>query len=210
LEIFINDLLDYLRQIMLYKIIGDDFNLDISEDLLLSLKKHATNFSIEELAKLLNILLDKIYNIKDPLIVQLPLELALVEFLLKEDKEENKEEKIELGLTDLDKLQNKWSEIVENIKVLNHSLASIIKIAYPFKIEKDKIVIGLEYTFHLEQLNKVNIKTNLAESINNILNRKILIEFEVDKDYQNNYQKFKGKDEEEINNILNNFGGEII
>ncbi len=215
LEIFINDLLNYLRQIMLYQIIGPDFNLDISEDLLISLKKHATNFSTKELAELLNILLDKIYNIKDPLIVQLPLELALLEFLLVADnkeiiREEEVIESINREISDLEKLQNKWSEIVDNIKVLNNSLGSIIKTSYPLNIEKDKIILGLEYTFHLEQLNKIKVKENISHSLNNILNRQVRLEFKVDQDYKDNYQKFKGKEEKEVNDILNNFGGEII
>ncbi len=210
LEIFINDLLNYLRQIMLYKIIGDDFNLDISENLLNSLKKHSNNFTISELAKLLNILLDKIYNIKDPLITQLPLELTLIEFLLSQEKKEEIIENINIKITDLEKLENKWSEIIENIKTLNHSLSSILKTSYPLHIEKDKVIIGLEYIFHLEQLNKIEIKSNISNSFNNILGRKVRIEFKVDKNYKDNYQKFKGKDEKEVNDILNNFGGEIL
>jgi len=210
LEIFINDLLDYLRQIMLFKIIGNDFNLDVSENLLNSLKKHADNFSLEELTKLLNILLDKIYNIKDPLIAQLPLELTLVEFLLdqKEEKEELKEDII--NSTDLEKLQIKWSDMVEKAKVLNNSLSSVLKISYPLKIEDNKVIIGLEYSFHFEQLNKPDIKANISESISKILDRDVNIEFEVDKNYSDNYQKFKGRDEKDVNNILNKFGGEVV
>ena len=159
--------------------------------------------------------INKIYNIKDPLIIQLPLELALVEFLLATDKKEIiKEEKIiesrSREISDLEKLQNKWSEIVENIKVLNHSLANLIKTSYPLKIEKEKVILGLEYTFHLEQLNKIKAKENISHSLSNILNRQVRLEFKVDQNYKDNYQKFKGREEKEVNDILNNFGGEII
>ena len=42
------------------------------------------------------------------------------------------------------------------------------------------------------------------------MGRKVRIEFEIDKNYKDNYQKFKGKNEKEVNDILNNFGGHII
>ena len=47
----------------------------------------------------------------------------------KEEKEELKEDII--NSTDLEKLQIKWSDMVEKAKVLNNSLSSVLKISYP-------------------------------------------------------------------------------
>jgi DNA polymerase III subunit gamma/tau len=84
LNIFISDFIDYIRQIMLYKIIGPSFVIDFDDNLSDSIKKHAQDFVLEDISKLLNIVLDKL-SIKETMIDQLPLELACVEFLLAQE-----------------------------------------------------------------------------------------------------------------------------
>ncbi len=209
---------------MLYQIIGPSFALDFSDNLINAIKKHASDFPLKELSKLLNIILSKL-AIKESMIDQLPLELACVEYLLEQqtasslesdsvstevnittETPENSKPQPEVLLT----LKNKWSQVVEDTKPFNHSLSMILKTSHPLKIDGDKVIIGLEFDFHLEQLDKPPIKNHLVEIFEKILHHKFKIEFEIDKNFKENHQNFKGKDEKEVSDVLDTFGGEMV
>lgn len=218
--VFNQDLVEYLRIIMLYQVIGPSFNLEFDDELSKSIKEHAKEFALSDLSRLLNIILDKL-SIKDSLIEQLPLELACVEFLLKEDsiseiKQFSTETKakdikvIELSTDKIRILQNKWSEVVEATKPFNHSLSAILKTSHPLTIDKNSVIIGLEYDFHREQLDKPQVKNHLAGVLSEILDAKISVLFEIDNDFKNNHQKFRGKDEDGVGEIIDTFGGEVL
>lgn len=219
LSIFIADFIDYIRQIMLYKIIGPSFVLDFDDNLASSIKKHAQDFLLEDISKLLNIILDKL-AIKETIIDQLPLELACVEFLLiQTDKEENKvnafsegkdKKKIDLNIQDLENLQNNWQKIVERAKPFNHSLSAMLQTSHPLTMEENLLIIGLEYDFHKEQLDKAEFKENLMVIFSDILGRKVGLSFIIDSDYRQNHQSFKGKSERGVEQILDTFGGEML
>ena len=221
---FINDLIEYLRQVMLYKVIGSKFDLDFVGDLKKAIDKHAKEFSLERLSLLLNILLDKL-NMKESIVGQLPLELACVEFLLdyevkeeeKDDiddnhKKEDKKDDIDVDTKDKDinKLQGNWSEITLKVKSFNNSLSAILQNAHPLIIKNNSLTIGLEYEFHIDQLNKPNIKKHLINIIKDILKKDFEINFVVDNNYSDNHQVFKGKNEEGVSDVLNAFGGKLV
>ncbi len=226
LQNFTSDLIDYLRQIMLYQIIGPSFALDFSDALINSIKKHASEFPLKELSKLLNIILNKL-TIKESMIDQLPLELACVEYLLEQQKSpsitpvsdtekisetpaapltQNTENKTEVLAT----LKNKWPQIVEDTKPFNHSLSMILKTSHPLEVDGDRIIIGLEFDFHLEQLDKPPIKSHLVEIFEKLLHHKFKIEFKIDENFKDNHQNFKGKSEKEVSDVLDTFGGEMV
>jgi DNA polymerase III subunit gamma/tau len=224
LQTFTTDLVDYLRQIMLYQIIGPSFALDFSDDLINAIKKHATEFPLRELSKLLNIILTKL-TIKESMIDQLPLELACVEYLLEQQAmpsfdpspttkdvqtiaptTKNSESQTEVLAT----LKNKWPQVVEDTKPFNHSLSMILKTSHPLEVDSDRIVIGLEFDFHLEQLDKPPVKSHLVEVFEKILHHKFKVEFKIDENFTDNHQNFKGKSEKEVSDVLDTFGGEMV
>ncbi len=218
LNIFISDFIDYIRQIMLYKIIGPSFVIDFDDNLSDSIKKHAQDFVLEDISKLLNIVLDKL-SIKETMIDQLPLELACVEFLLAQEdtkdlatniSEEDTKKKINLKTEDIQKIQANWHKVVDNAKPLNHSLSAMLQTSHPLTIEQNLLIIGLEYDFHREQLDKPEVKKNLIATFNEILGKKIAISFEIDSNYKQNHQNFKGKSENGIEEVLDTFGGEML
>jgi DNA polymerase III subunit gamma/tau len=232
LSIFISDFIDYIRQIMLYKVIGPSFAIDFDDNLSDSIKKHAQDFVLEDISKLLNIILDKL-SIKDTMIDQLPLELACVEFLLSEKdkvngearesgldhKQENTTEnssekeikkKINLNTEDLEKLQIDWHQAVAKAKPFNHGLAAMLQISHPLTIEQNLLMIGVEYDFHKEQIDKPEVKKDLIAIFSDILGKKIDLSFEIDSNYKANHQNFKGKSESGVGDVLNAFGGEML
>lgn len=223
LQNFTVDLVDYLRQIMLYQIIGPSFNLDFSDELVKSIKKHASEFPLEDLSRLLNILLDKL-SIKDSMIDQLPLELACVEFLLdkkqpqtkianpnkKVDEIEDTKTVIDNSNEAIKKLEKNWNKIIDDCKPFNHSLSALLLTSHPLSVNNNDIIIGLEYEFHLEQLDKPQVKNNLAEVFEKYLDKKLSIIFQVDKNYKENHQIFRGRNDKEVNDVLDTFGGEVV
>lgn len=209
---FTIDLIDYLRQVMLYQIMGSGFALDFSEDLVQAIREQAVDFSLEDVSRLINIVLDK-KNIKDTLIDQLPLELVCIEFLLdqKIDQKIESPKASNINISGAHKiLQDNWSQIVEQTKVLNHSLSALLQTSHPLEIDKNTLTIGVEYQFHLEQLDKPNVKNHLAGIFGNILTSTVIVRFVIDKDFKKNHQIFKGGQESEVEDILDTFGGEVV
>lgn len=215
-----NDLLSYVRQVTLYKIIGADFILDLDTNWQNNIKTQADGFQLKDLSRLLNILLNKINSKQHSIIDQLPLELACVEFLLLAQEKQtaetnsskttvNKEGTL-INAQDLDVLQNNWNKLAETLKPLNHSVSALIKTTHPLQIDEKIVVLGCEFSFHIEQLSKNTIRQAIEESLSDILSRTIVVNFEVDDDYQNKHQNFKGRSEEGIDDLVNVFGGEIV
>ena len=223
LQSFNLDLIDYLRQILLYQSIGPSYTLDFPEDLIDSIKKHAQEFPLADLSHFLNIILDKL-TIKETLIEQLPLELACVEFLLDqkplepaEDKPvevptsaEKKTEK-NLGTNDIIKsLQANWSKIIDQTKAFNHSLSALLQIAHPVSVSNDIITIGVEFDFSLQQMEKPNVKNYLTKVLSDALGQTIKVNINIDQNYSENHQTFKSKNDKEVGDILDTFGGEVV
>lgn len=217
LSTFTNDLIDYLRQIMLYQIIGPSYNLDFDDNLTEAIKKHAQEFPLDSLSTLLDIMLRRL-AIKDSVIDQLPLELACVEFLLDKDKKEeisssninDKTTKVTKPISQSKDIQSIWPQVIESTKELNHSISTVLITSHPLTISENSIIIGLEYPFHKEQLDKPLVKNHLAKVFEDILGQKMSINFEIDDNYQENHQNFKGKNESGIGEALNTFGGQLL
>lgn len=218
LNTFSIDLVDYLRQIMLYQIIGPSFTLDFNDNLVEVIKKHATEFPLADLSRLINIILEKL-AIKESLIDQLPLELACVEFLLKKDissdtaqviEEAENKTIIDTDNSAIQKLQTNWNKIVDEIKDFNSSLSAVLRTSHPLEASKKEVTIGLEYDFYVEQLDKPAVKNKFTEILKKTLGNKLEVNFKVDKNYKDNHQNFKGKGERGISEALDTFGGEMV
>lgn len=224
-DVFIADFIDYLRQIMLYQIIGPSFSLDFDDNVNKSIKKHAQDFPLEDLSRLLNIIMAKL-AIKESMLEQLPLELACVEFLLsKKNKKDNDNESGDSSTNtenqtprsssskagvNLYEIEDKWEKFVEESKPLNHSISAILKTAHPLTIEKNSLSIGLEYDFHREQLEKIDIKSSLKDLFRKVFGKDIDINFSLDKNYKDNHQNFRGRKDKGIGEVLDTFGGELL
>ncbi len=230
LDSLTSDLLEYLRQIMLCQIIGSDYTLDFDDNIAEIIKKHAANFPLPELARLLNILLNKMQAKNASLIDQLPLELACVEFLLstaeqvpvsfsKSNKETIKEQLItkevpiaeqKTNSGEYDSLKSRWSELIELTRPFNHSLSAVLQNSHLLSLVGDKAIIGCEYSFHIEQLSKADAKQQIMDNLSKIIGRPINFSAELDANYQENHQRFKGRFEEGIGEIVDTFGGELV
>jgi DNA polymerase-3 subunit gamma/tau len=220
LKMFIEDLLEYLRQIMLYGIVGSSWQIDAVAEVKEAITAHARDWSLPDLSRLINIILAKL-SIKDTLVEQLPLELACVEYLLKKSPEINLnknivEAEVEIASVATTTISGEptnyhiWQQVIEEVRKINKSLAVLLQHSHPLKLDEKYIVVGLEYNFHLEQLNKAAVKNSISDVIHKVTNNKLLLDFIIDDAFIQNHQVFKGKNEKEVEEIMDAFGGELI
>lgn len=221
LKMFIEDLLEYLRQIMLASIIGAGWQIDEAVEIKEAITNHARDWSLADLSRLINIILAKL-SIKDTLVEQLPLELACVEYLLKKSPDLSLPKNIAEPEADNTISVNKvtisgeptnyhvWQQVIEEVRKVNKSLAVLLQHSHPLKLDEKYVVVGLQYSFHLEQLNKAAVKNSISDIIHKVTNNKLLLDFVIDDEFAQNHQVFKGKNEKEVEDILDAFGGELI
>jgi DNA polymerase III gamma/tau subunit len=219
LKIFIADLLEYLRQIMLYNIVGSGWPIDASDEIKEAIINQARDFSVPDLSRLINIILSKI-TIKDTLVEQLPLELACVEYLLKKSPEMASGQNIsepELKKTSIASINTGastqyqvWQQVIEETRKINKSLAVLLQNSHPLTLDEKQILVGLQYNFHLEQLNKSSVKNTISDIVFKLTSNKLLLDFIIDDDFVQNHQVYKGKNEKEVEDIIDAFGGELI
>jgi DNA polymerase-3 subunit gamma/tau len=219
LKIFIEDLLEYLRQIMLYNIIGSSWQIDTAEDIKDKIIAQARDFSVADLSKLINIILSKL-TIKDTLVEQLPLELACVEYLLKRSPEtiinqnisvpELEEVSVSTANINSTGHYQLWQQVIEETRKVNKSLAVLLQNSHPLKLDDKYVLVGLQYNFHLEQLNKTAVKNTISDIVFKITNNKSPLDFVIDSDFVHNHQVYKGKNEKEVEDIIDAFGGELV
>lgn len=219
LKIFIADLLEYLRQIMLYNIVGSGWPIDASDEIKEAIINQARDFSVPDLSRLINIILSKI-TIKDTLVEQLPLELACVEYLLKKSPEmasgqnisepESKKSATVILNTGASNQYQVWQQVIEETRKINKSLAVLLQNSHPLTLDEKQILVGLQYNFHLEQLNKSSVKNTISDIVFKLTSNKLLLDFIIDDDFVQNHQVYKGKNEKEVEDIIDAFGGELI
>jgi DNA polymerase-3 subunit gamma/tau len=89
---FSDDLIEFLRKIMLGKISGSlkSFAFDLDENMEKAILDLAQKFSVGDLVRLINIIASKRLEIKSAVIPQLPLEIGIIEYCQREGNENQK------------------------------------------------------------------------------------------------------------------------
>lgn len=170
------DFRDYRERILRY----------FQEKLLISLGVNSGDKSKIPVAKInqfLNLLIGAAKQEKDTDLVQLPLELAVVEFLGEDKKvgsekpkvEENEEkvednlEKTEKVTVGVDVLETEWGKLLTAVKPYNHSVEAFLRSARPTKIEGGTVVLEVYYPFHKDKLEDVKNRKIVEKGLEKIL-----------------------------------------
>jgi len=152
-------LLTKLREAMLGKIGINDYDLE--------------DFTKDELVELIGLISNADSQLKDSVIEQLPLEIAIVNWckkplVLADDQEIHDEEDIKLNSVDIDtdlsrKVQkitlstnniddSSWQKILTVVKPKNSSTEALLRAAKPLSFDGNTLVLGVFYSFHKEKL----------------------------------------------------------
>jgi hypothetical protein len=111
-----------------------------------------------------------------------------------------------------------WPQLLVNLKDYNHSLSAFLKVGHPLRIEGNKLIIGFEFKFHTDRILETGHKKNIEDVLSGILNERVIIDSEVDTNYKENrcavsgaiYDTIAVENDETINNLIDEFGGEVI
>ena len=133
----------------------------------------------------------------------------------KEEKRENAINDISLNL-----VKDEWCDILEDVKLHNHSLTAFLKTCQPVAINGNEISISCEYSFHKDKLNKIENKTIIENVMKKILDIKVLVKFiaqeeaekmgyNLDKNMSSKSKKKDGKGDL-VDSALEIFGGEMV
>lgn len=219
-ELFMHDLIEYIRFVLLKKSIGPSYSPDVDQKTSERIAYHANVLEITELKRLLEIVVRESAHLGNSSIQQLPLELACIEFC-----QDTLQPSIQSPLTprieklsgqllttaidnpDMEQLKKNWIVIVDGLKTYNHSLSIFLKVAHPITITKDTIVLGFRFDFHANTVNDTKNKKKAEDAISSILGRRITIDCIVDPQYTDNHKIFHGANEPEVQDVLEVMGG---
>ncbi|RLC35420.1 DNA polymerase III subunit gamma/tau [Candidatus Shapirobacteria bacterium] len=117
---------------------------------------------------------------KESNLSQLPLQLAVVDYLgdvarkqggevVKLEKKEVKKRVPRQGKVSLEEVEKKWTEVLRAVKPFNHSVEAFLRASRPKLVDGDKLVVEVFYSFHKERLEEQRNKTIVEKGLDEIL-----------------------------------------
>jgi DNA polymerase-3 subunit gamma/tau len=210
LNYFTEELINYLRKIVLVKISGasEKYLWDVERNIEEKIIEQAEKFDLNTWNIILKEFVNAFDNLKNDRFKQLPLEMAIISIKTFLDRSINVA-KIDFGSKKSSSIDNNekkhsdtskkcalqsqvsdivkiWPQLLVNLKDYNHSLSAFLKVGHPLRIEGNKIIIGFEFKFHTDRILEPHHKKNIEEVLSGILNEKVLIDAEVDTNYKEN------------------------
>ena len=127
-------------------------------------------------------------------------------------KKEQKSPKIESKHSDIMKNSvEKWSEVVKNVNINNHSLALVLKSCLPVSFEKNHLIIGCKFSFHQEKLSEIKNIGIIEEIVKKIIDQNIKIKFRIENiNFPNSSEKKESKNDKDMTELLESFSGESV
>ncbi len=193
LKNFTGEMVGLLRKIMLNKVspgLTDNLGLNLGENLEIKVNAISANLSFEQIVVYTRRFLEAYNDNKNPLISQLPLELAIVDLCFSSTyqktasaiektysgpvkvKTDEKKEEVKTNNESLknshanfscEEVFDKWAEFLVRIKKHNHSLSFVLQNCQPQDVKDGKIGLIFKYKFHQDRINDATIK-NIVET----------------------------------------------
>ncbi len=218
---------ELLRKILLLKL-GGDLNrysaFDLTEEQqtkLMVLADQITNRRVQEI-------LEEWIKVPDHWrqtdILQLPLELAIASQAVAEDEiqppvqavkkqplfvaktipqnHQDKKDNVTSGVITLEQVNNKWGELLDKLKIYNHSLSFILSVSQPINIEGNCVVVAFDYQLHKERVSNHKIREIIEQALTEVLGTTLRFRATV----KNNTN---GAADELLSNVLSTFGGKL-
>lgn len=221
IKIFINDLIEVLRKIMLNKISPEYSGIDLGETLEIKINQITENLKLEQLVSFIEKFNLARNQIKDSFIIQLPVELVIAELCIsniqqKEIALKTKDTECPIGHSvsapsvsiSKEQILAKWHEVIALVKEYNHSLPSILKNCQVMDVKNNQLILVFKYKIHKDTMDKAQIKTLAEKALQKVYNIPLIIETKVDENLEINNNLSNNNDM--TDNLLNLFGGKII
>jgi DNA polymerase-3 subunit gamma/tau len=190
LKSYIEEMTDIVRQMMLARI-------DLAEEEL-PVELASTPLSIAEADHLIRLLTGAYTGLREAVLPQLPLELAVLEWCNPPD--ENKEsghgkaagvspqrpksppERKEAepavtsaatslpdGEVPIDRIFDHWQEVLKKIRPKNFSIEALLKSCRPLSIEEGSLVVEVYYSFHKDRLESEKFRRIVEDVLNEVM-----------------------------------------
>lgn len=120
------------------------------------------------------------------------------------------------GDMDFEKVKGDWREIIEELKVHNHSLTASLKTCQPVSIEGKTIIVSCKYSFHKDKLQKMVNRTMIEQVAKEILKTEVFVRIISEEDAQAMGYRIeepklaKEENNDLVNSALEMFGGEVV
>lgn len=240
---FISDLVELVRKILLNKVspgLAENVGLDFGENLELKINELQEKLSLESLIRFALRFNSLAGEQKNAAIIQLPLELAIIELCLGEQKEvvlktnypnpeviasspkiEKKTEivpaenldQIELkegNSVTNNELEKKWVEFLIKIKHLNHSLSFVMQNSKPEGISDGILTLGFKYKLHSDRVNQAEIRDLIEKTLQEVYGAKLRIKVRLDDSLVITPRDTSEKEEEKKVEVKNPEGNSFI
>lgn len=205
---FISEAVELIRKLLLNKVspgLAENVGLDFGENIELKINELQSKLSLETIIRFAYRFNSLAGEQKNALIIQLPLELAIIELCLssevpvaapiatptptpktiattpskKIESAEISESKICKEIND-EELEKKWIEFLIKIKHLNHSLSFIMQNSKPEGIKDGVLTLALKYKLHSDRINQVEIKNLVEQALQEVYGSEIKIKVRLD------------------------------
>lgn len=178
-----------------------NFLVDVSRALERLLVAEALGQSVDpwtknDLASAIRLFSEAFVSMKSVPIVQLPLELATVEFcslasasgserssdttsenrISAEEDQRQAPSFADDGLLTLEKLQEHWPDVIASLKFYNHSVAGVLRSARPKSVARGIVTIEAFYKFHQEKLSEPKTREVLSATLKKLFGEKVKVE----------------------------------
>ena len=205
IKIFLKDLIELLRKIMLSSIspnLSVKFGLELGESMEKDIDKIIKNTDVRNIINWIDKLIEVQKNISGSFIIQLPLEIAIVELCSGFTENVSRSNPPSSKNTEVDDKKNivdqkpakiinpksisskevnsKWTKVLSKIKEENPSLLSILQACKPSEINNGQINLSFKYSFHKKKIDEVKIKSILENVLSDIYSSSIIINTEID------------------------------
>jgi DNA polymerase III gamma/tau subunit len=154
----------------------------------ISCPQEVAGFEIFELTQLIRLFSQAASDLKTSPIPQLPLELAVVEWLKEErliepsgkkKKETREKQPLPTGKTSpqdgqlFREIKERWSEVMAGVRPLNHSVEALLRASRPAGFQKDVLTLEVFYKFHKERLETDKCRSVVEEVTSEVINRPV-------------------------------------
>lgn len=148
--------------------------------------KEVVGLKVPELTQLIRLFSQAVNDLKTNPIPQLPLELAVVEWLRIGESKETEGIKVEEVKKEapiptkrttqengqlLKEVKEHWPEILAGVKPLNHSVEALLRASRPIDLRGDTLVLEVFYEFHKERLETDKCRTVIEEVASEVISK---------------------------------------
>jgi len=234
---FLKKIIEHLRHILILKVSGRTELLEVTAEQLAKIQSQVSNLKTGQLLGMIKAFLKAQEKTSFANLPQLPLEMAVLEInemvcktesievnnkitkskLVSNDESlkstDVKKEKEKSNKLNTNKLKNfkslirNWNNVLEETKILNHSVNAFLKACRPSSLEGDTIYLDFFYVFHKEKISEPKNRDMVERAIKKVTGKSYKIKCQFNPKTQ---KKEKEKEDETLKAALEVFGGEII